>query len=147
MHLPLLGSRLAGGKTLSAFREELREGYAEDLQLPAVSVEAEFRVGVMGAVRAPGVYWVDPSFGLFELLSQAGGFLDDAAEDRIILTRSSGRSYTIDSSRLQDPATAEATLALRSGDRIVVPERSRWNWGIFLQSLTLVATIVNIATR
>lgn len=147
VHLPLLGARQASGKTVSVFREELREGYAQDLQLPAVSVQAQFRVGIIGAVRAPGVYWVDPSYGVFEVLSEAGGFLDNAAEDKIVVTRASGESYRIDAARLHEPGSAEALLALRSGDRVVVPEGGGWNWGIFLQSLTLVVTILSVATR
>ena len=147
VHLPLLGPRQALGKTVESFRQELRAGYSEDLQLPAVSVQAQFRVGILGAVRSPGVYWVDPSYGVFELISTAGGFLEDAKEDEIVMTRATGESYQIMAARLQIPGSAEAALALRSGDRLVVPEGGGWNWGIFLQSLTLVATIVNIATR
>jgi polysaccharide export outer membrane protein len=147
VHLPLLGARTAAGKSVSEFREELRLGYAEDLQLPVVSLEAHFRVSILGAVRASGVYWVDPSYGIFDLLSEAGGFTDRAEEDRMVITRRSGESYRIDAERLQVPGTGESLIALRSGDRLVVPERGRFNWGIFLQTLTLAVTLTSVITR
>ncbi|MDT8341270.1 MAG: polysaccharide biosynthesis/export family protein [Longimicrobiales bacterium] len=147
IHLPLLGAREAAGKTVAAFREELRAGYAEDLQLPVVSLEAEFRVSVLGAVRAPGVYWVNPTYGVFDLLSRAGGFQANAKEDQIVMTRAGGESYRIDAERLQDARSGESLLTLRSGDRLVVPEGGWWDWRVFLQSLTLAATVVGIAVR
>lgn len=147
VHLPLLGALRAAGKTVPQFREELREGYARDLQLPAVTLQALFRVSIIGAVRSPGVSWVDPSYGVFELLSEAGGLADNAKQDGIVVTRATGASYQIDAELLQVPGSAESALALRAGDRVIVPKRSGWNWGIFLQSLTLVVTIANIASR
>lgn len=146
-HLPLLGALQVAGKTVNALRQELRTAYAEDLRLPVVSLDAHFRVGIIGAVRAPGLYWVDPSYGVFELISEAGGFLEDAKEGEITMTRSGGQAYRIDAERLQVPGSAEAALALRSGDRLVVPEGGGWNWSLFLQSLTLVATVAGIVTR
>jgi polysaccharide export outer membrane protein len=147
VHLPLLGPRQASGKTIEAFRAELRSAYAEDLQLPVVSVQALFRVSVLGAVRAPGVYWVDPSWGIFDLMSEASGFLEHAAEDRIVISRRNGESYRIDAALLQQPGSGEALIDLRAGDRLVVPENRGFNWGIFLQAATLVATIASLATR
>lgn len=146
-HLPLLGALQVAGKTVGTLRQELRVAYAEDLRLPVVSLNANFRVGIIGAVRAPGLYWVDPSYGVFELISEAGGFLEDAKEGEITMTRSGGEAYRIDAARLQVPASAEAALNLRSGDRLIVPEGGGWNWSVFLQSLTLVATVAGILTR
>lgn len=147
VHLPLLGARQIEGKTLAEFREELREGYSQDLQLPIVTLEASFRVSVLGAVRSPGVYWVEPSWGVFDLLSESGGFLENAKEDEMVMTRRGGESYRLDARNLTQRGSGESLLALRSGDQLVVPEGGSFNWGIFLQALTLVTTVVSIATR
>lgn len=147
VHLPLLGELSAADRTVALLRDELRTRYAEDLRLPVVSVTAEFRVSVLGAVRSPGVYWVEPGFGVFELISVAGGLTEHAEEEEVTITRRSGEAYRIDAARLLVAGSPEASLMLRSGDRLVVPEGRRWNWGVVLQSLTLVATIVNIANR
>lgn len=147
VHLPLLGERTAAGKTVDLFREELRQACAMDLQLPVVSLEAQFRVSILGAVQAPGVFWVDPSYGVFELISAAGGMTDDAQPHNIVISRASGERHLIDADRLQFASSPEALLDLRAGDRLVVPRKRGLDWRIVLQSLTLVATIVNIAAR
>lgn len=147
VHLPLLGPTQAAGLSVAEFREELRSGYARDLQMPVVSVQAQFRVSVLGAVRASGLYWANPDWGVFDLLAEAGGFVQDAEEDRIVITRRSGESFSIDAELLQVPGSGEASIALRAGDRLVVPEAGGFNWGIFLQVLTLAVSITSIATR
>lgn len=146
VHIPLLGPLVATGKTVSELRAEVRAGFEKDLQLPVVSLEARFRVSVLGAVRSPGVYWVDPTFAAFELVSLAGGFTDRAVEDGLTISRLGGQTVSLGS--LNDQESRQwIGSQLRSGDRLVVPERGRWNWGILLQSLTLVATIVSISVR
>ena len=147
VHLPLLGAVEAARKTVDVLRQELREGYERELQLPVVSLTALFRVSILGGVRFSGVYWVEPSYGLFELISEAGGFTQDAQEDKMIIIRASGESYQIDAARLREAASAESLMRLNSGDRLVVPEDPGFNWSIFLQTLTLVGVIVSIAVR
>ena len=146
-HLPLLGAVEANRKTVDALRQELREGYERELQLPVVSLTALFRVSILGGVRFSGVYWVEPSYGIFELVSEAGGFTQDAQEDKMTINRLSGESYQIDVARLREAGSAESLLRLNSGDRLVVPEDPGFNWTVFLQTLTLVGVITNIVVR
>ena len=147
VHLPLIGAVEAAGRTVDMLRQELRDGYQRELQLPVVSLTALFRVSILGGVRFSGVYWVEPSYGIFELISEAGGFTQDAQEDKIMIIRASGESYNIDAARLQEAGSAEALMRLDSGDRLVVPEDPGFNWTVFLQTLTLVGVITSIVVR
>ena len=145
VHLPLLGAVDAAGKTVQQLRKELRSGYGRDLQLPVVSLTPLFRVSVLGAVRSPGVYWIDPGYGLFELISEAGGATDRARHDGVQITRR-GRRSRIDAT-LPGPGRTPSEVALRSGDRVLVSEARRISWFAALQGLTLVVSVATLVVR
>lgn len=143
-YLPVLGAVQAGGMTLSALRAELRRLYSEALRSPAVSVTPVFAVSVLGAVQRPGLYHVDPTQTLFDAVSLAGGFRDDARSDRVRLVRN-GESIEVNARYVLEHGGSDLALSLRSGDRIVVPEGRQWRWlDLFygLQSVVLLVTLV-----
>lgn len=144
VHLPVLGAVRAGGVEIGALRAELREMYGEALRSPVVSVTPVFGVSVVGAVQRPGLYHLEPTQTVFDAISVAGGFRDNARTDHIRLVRSGG-VVEINARGTLELGGDDLALALRSGDRIVVPERRQWSvrdvlWG--LQSVALLITLI-----
>jgi protein involved in polysaccharide export with SLBB domain len=146
IYLPILGAVRAADVPLSRLREMLREGYSSVIQNPVVTVTPQFRVSVLGSVRRPGLYTVTPTHSLFDVLSEAGGFMPDADEGEVRVVRE-GRVLEFDLERALETGEGLEMEPLRSGDRIVVPQGSGWTGarirGILfaLQSVLLVWNI------
>jgi protein involved in polysaccharide export with SLBB domain len=94
---------------------------------------------VIGEVVRPGLYSVDPTLNVFDLLAVAGGPTSMAKQDRIQLVRG-GEQIRVS---LDPAAVARATLrelGVRSGDQLLVPRKAitRDEWGILLQLVNTV---------
>lgn len=114
-------------------RSELSDAVVAHLQKyvrePDVRVRVLQRVGVVGAVGRPGVYWVQPDMALAEVIMRAGGPGQGARTDRIEVTRAGRR--VIDRKTyarlVRDGRTVEESN-VQPGDEIRVPERTQRNW-------------------
>ena len=142
--VPILGALDVGGVSLGEVRLKLREGYATAMRSPVVTITPLFRVSVLGEVRVPGLFQVDPTMTLHQVISMAGGFGQEAKEDEVQVAR--GDSILEIGSPL-----APVGFDLRSGDRIIVSRESNFFAGrgvnLFLQSAVLLATIINFASN
>jgi len=150
VYLPVLGPVYAGGISLDALRRQLREAYREVIHEPVVTVTPLFRVSVLGAVNRPGLYRVDPSQSLFDVLSLAGGMRQDAKEDELRLIRD-GQVLEINAERALETGEALLALALRTGDRIVVPKKqtllTAQNVFYVLQAAVVAISILQLINR
>ncbi|HKJ01274.1 MAG TPA: polysaccharide biosynthesis/export family protein [Longimicrobiales bacterium] len=127
VYLPLLGAVRTAGLPISRLRAQLRSSYAEVMKNPVVTVTPVFHVGVLGEVRSPGVQPVTPTQTLLDVIGMAGGFTNNADENKIRIIRA-GQVIHIDASRVLEggenagkAAEELANLHLRSGDQILVP--------------------------
>lgn len=144
VNLPGLGAMDVAGMELGALRGQLRDAYGTSLKAPAVSITPIFSVSVLGAVQRPGLYQVDPSQNLFDAISLAGGFRPDAKEDEVKVVRN-GRVIPVNAEAALEQGAPVLALALRSGDRVIVPRGNSIRLlDIFygLQSLVLVISLV-----
>lgn len=145
VHLPVLGGVRAAEIPLEQLRRELRTRYGEALKNPVITVTPLFRVSVLGAVQRPGLYRVDPTQSLFDVISLAGGLRENAKAQDLRVIRD-GSVLEINAKRALETGEAALGLSLRSGDRIVVPERgpsifTPQNIYFMLQSVVLLLTI------
>ena len=137
--LPRLGPTQVGGQDPAALTARLVESYASFLQHRSIEVVLLRRIQVLGAVRNPGIYTVEPTMTVSDALALAGGTTTEGNPRRIDLIRG-GR-------RLPVSLTADTRLAatsIRSGDQLFVPERS-WlsrNSGIVAGSVTGVLSLL-----
>jgi protein involved in polysaccharide export with SLBB domain len=112
---------------------------------PEIAVQPLIRVSVLGDVRTPGLYPVDPGVSLIQLLTIAGGPSERANLSRTQVIRD-GRAFTVD---LQSALAGSAAgqVALYSNDVVYVPTRrgafSRDNVAL---AATLAALAVSIVT-
>ena len=114
------------------------------LNNPAIEVTLLRRLAVLGAVSKPGLYPVDQTMTVADVLALAGGASADGKQDRAEVRRNGKRirGDLSQSSRVSD-------LTLRSGDQIYVPQRS-WisrNPWLFTSLLGAAGAITVIATR
>ena len=126
VYLPFLGAVQVVGVSLDRLRNQLREGYETILKEPVVTITPQFRVGVMGEVRGPGIYPIDPTVDLLELIQLAGGFTGNAKANEVRIVRS-GQVIQMNVQRALEEAADLSGLVLQSGDNVVVPRRSSVN--------------------
>jgi len=122
----------------------LQEQYRRYLVNPSIEVTILRRVNVMGAVQRPGLYPVDPTVTIADVLALAGGSTAIGDPSRIRLIRD---GETISTSLGGDTRIGESPI--RSGDQIVVPERN-WitrNAGVVAASISAVVTLIVAFSR
>ena len=86
--LPILGRREVAGLTPDSLRTQLLAEYGEYYKDPVMDVTVLRRISILGAVKKPGLYPVDPTVSLSEALALAGGMTPLADADDIRLIRS-----------------------------------------------------------
>lgn len=147
VQIPGLGViRVAGLNPLEVsqrLREQLiRRGIAD----PEIAVQPLVRVSVLGEVRSPGLYPVEPGTSLLQMLTVAGGPTERADLRKAVVVRE-GRQIPVDiQAALRGGETGR--LVLYSNDVIVMPRRSdlfsRENVGLMVSVASLITSIVNI---
>jgi polysaccharide export outer membrane protein len=139
VHVPLAGNVAVGGATSVQAAQRIAQalksgGYFVDpvVTVSLVQTRSE-RVSVLGEVRTPGTYAIDPSTTVFDLLAQAGGETPNGA-DVVYVRRHEAdghvASFPVD---LQSLGGAGGTAALgaenqaagrrlEGGDELYVPQ-------------------------
>ena len=115
--LPVLGQRNVTDIPAGELKRRLLAAYAEELRNQQVDVILLRRVTVLGAVNTPGVYLVDATVKLSQVLAMAGG---TTREGTLKGTRVRRGARTV---RFSDDSSYSG-YSLASGDEIIVPERS-----------------------
>jgi polysaccharide export outer membrane protein len=142
--LPRLGPVDVSRVSADSLKRMLVGRYAEFLRDPAIDVTVLRRVTIVGAVRTPGVYHVDPTMTLAGALALAGGASPDGKKDQVELRRQGERVPA----KLGERARI-ADTPLRSGDELFVPERS-WisrNFGLVLAGVSTATSLFFIISR
>jgi protein involved in polysaccharide export with SLBB domain len=117
--LPHIGRLEVGRLSTDSLRALLISRLSESLRDPAVEVTVLRRVAVLGSVRNPGLYYVDPTITVAGVLALAGGVSPDGNQKRLELRRGG--------ERLQVQLNEQSSLAdspVQPGDQLWVPERS-----------------------
>lgn len=117
--LPRVGAVTVTGLTIGTLQDSLRERYAAYLRDPVVTVTVLRRVGLQGEVRAPGLYYVDPTVTLRDVIAQGGGLTEAANPGEVDVVRG-GRQFSLTGGAGERAPISE----LRSGDAIIVGRRS-----------------------
>jgi polysaccharide biosynthesis/export protein len=138
---PLLGRVAAGGLSIRAVEDKVRQGLAEGfLKDPQITVTVDQyrsqQIFVMGEVKQPGPLQFTGSMTLIEALARAGSITEHAGAEAVIVRSATGvaaapaqvptegaaRGDTIrvDLQKLQSGTLAQ-NVTLRAGDTIFVP--------------------------
>ena len=143
--LPLIGLVRVAARDFEEVRREVAAGFDRELSQGEISLTPLLRIAVLGEVREPSLYAVDPTHTLADVLALAGGLSPSADASRITLVR--------DGAAIELSAGERGGLdqGLRSGDQIVVGRRS-WvseNLAIIVSAATslTVAVITTLLLR
>jgi polysaccharide biosynthesis/export protein len=124
----LLNEVQASGLTTNELKQHIQEGLAQFVADPVVSViVTEVRsqmVHIVGGVARPGAYPLAAPLTVVELLARAGGLVDFAKKDSIVIIRSeagTARRLSFNYKEFADGNNLQQNIILRSGDVIVVP--------------------------
>jgi polysaccharide biosynthesis/export protein len=131
--LPKLGPVDLTGWSPDSVKRWVLQAYNTYLRNPSIEVIALRRINVLGSVRTPGLYSVDPTMTVADVLALAGGATPDGKPDRVQLQRS-GKTLMVKVAQ----ATRLVDMPLRSGDQLFVPQRS-WssrNLGLLIGTAT-----------
>jgi protein involved in polysaccharide export with SLBB domain len=137
--LPRLGPIPVAGISADSVRQLIVTTYARYLRDPAVDVTVLPRVTILGAVRNPGVHNLDPTLTLADALALAGGAAPEGKRNQVELRR---RGERVPVKLSLDARLAETPI--RSGDQLVVPERSWFsrNIGLVLGAASLGISVI-----
>ena len=116
--LPLLGQQKITGIPPATLKQRLLQEYGEQLRNQEVQIILLRRVRILGAVQNPGLFHVDPTMTLGDAVALAGGATPQGKLDGIRVFRG---GFEI---RSDLDTSAPVIDAIRSGDQIIVPERS-----------------------
>jgi protein involved in polysaccharide export with SLBB domain len=116
---PKIGALRVTEMSPDSLKRLLVARYTSYLRNPSIEVTFLRRVRIMGAVRNPNLYYVEPTMTLADAIALAGGVSNEGRADRIELRRN-GQKLTV--TLTQETKIADSPI--RSGDQIYVSERS-----------------------
>jgi polysaccharide export outer membrane protein len=134
---PLVGRIDASNVSTDSLRVMLIERYDYYLKEPYITVTPLFRVNVMGEVAAPGLYNVDATVSLADLLAMAGGIKESGSNKKIMMVREN-QVVQEDLSLALKKGRAIDEIGIRSGDKIVVG-KSAFRFG----NVTMLAAVAS----
>ena len=146
--LPYLGAVNVAGTSIDDLRGQLVSGYSDAMRNPVVSVTPLFRIGIIGEVRAPGLYFIISTDNLFDVIGQAGGFTPTADQSSIRILREGGL-VEIDAEeaiKTGDILPIRA-LMLRSGDNVIIPRSGGLQFRDWLAIIGVALSTVLVVDR
>lgn len=142
--LPYLGEVHVAGMQPDQLRDSLRAAYAEYRRNASIEVAVLRRISVLGEVTRPGLYLVDRTLTMRDLIANAGGITQQGDARRIYLIRD-GQELLV-----RDQGVGLAGVELQSGDQLVVARRP---WlelnllGVASTAAVLVSVLVPLIQR
>jgi polysaccharide biosynthesis/export protein len=146
VQIPGLGVIRAAGLDPTEVHEKLQQALrARGFDQPELSVQPLIRVSVLGDVRSPALYPVEPGTSLIQLLTIAGGPGERANLRKTRVVRD-GRAFTVDMESAL-AGSAAGRIVLYSNDVIVVPRKSgvtRETLSFALGAMSVLLSAVNV---
>jgi polysaccharide export outer membrane protein len=85
-----------------------------------VTIIPRFRIAVLGEVRTPGLYTVDPTLSVLDVVALAGGSTPVGNLGKIKVFRGGGETrVSFEEESLRGRSLQE--IGIRSGDQVIVP--------------------------
>ena len=138
--LPIIGAVTATTLPAAELKADLEREYAERTRNQSVQVVYLRRIRVLGEVRNPGLFHVDPTMAFGDVLALAGGATGSGSLDDVRLLRDGN----VVAEGLD--VAASAGTHLQSGDQVFVPKTSWFSRnGVFLIGAAVSAAGVVVA--
>ncbi|MCZ7609044.1 MAG: SLBB domain-containing protein [Ignavibacterium sp.] len=138
VNLPIIGAIDTKNKDFNRLKLEIESRYDSLYKDPHLSVNALFRINILGEVRNPGFYYVSDYEKFAAILAFAGGTNENADLDNITLIRNN-QQIDIDINKIIKVGSTANEFGLQSGDQVFVPR----DWWVSNSSwITIVASAV-----
>jgi polysaccharide export outer membrane protein len=130
--LPLIGQVHAAGQSVDQLSGEIETRLADGYLIhPQASIFIEefrnLKATILGGVRSPGLYELKGQTTLLELISKAGGLIEDASNEAIIRRNDSNPEgqevITINLNELMEQGQLSRNLTILNGDNIFIPKK------------------------
>lgn len=129
--LPLIGQVHAAGQSVDQLSGKIETRLADGYLIhPQVSIFIEefrnLKATILGGVRSPGLYELKGQTTLLELISKAGGLIEDASNEAIIRRHDSTEAQetiTINLNELMEQGQLSQNLSIMNGDNIFIPKK------------------------
>jgi protein involved in polysaccharide export with SLBB domain len=115
---PKIGPLPVNRVSTDSLESLLVSSYAAYLQNPSIDVTFLRRVNVLGEVKSPGLYDVDPTMTVNDVIALAGGVTSEGNLKKIELLRRGERKPV-----QLSPHARLTDATLRSGDQLRIPQR------------------------
>ena len=146
LHLPFIGVIKTSNLDFKEIKSKIEFRYDSLYKNPQLTVNALFRINVLGEVRNPGFYYVSDYEKFTAILAFAGGTTGSADLENIKLIRNFEEIHLDVETIIQEGSSA-TDFGLQSGDQVFVP-RTWWSdargFTIILSALALIVTIIAI---
>lgn len=145
LEYPVLGEVDARGLAVSDLRDRIRRGLEAIFNSPFVTVRPQFRMAVLGKVERPGLYTVDPTLSVLDVVALAGGASSSGNLNGVKLLRDGDQLRLALEGGIKGHTLQE--IGVRSGDQIIVPRRflSREDFILILQVVQIAVSVAILA--
>jgi polysaccharide export outer membrane protein len=147
--LPLIGTIEVEEISTDSLKLLLIDKYSIYLKDPYLTVVPLFRINVMGEVVSPGLYTVDSTLGLSDILALAGGSKESGDINKIKVLRD-GLIVTKNLKQEMNGDTPIEEFGILSGDQIIVGKKggiSVRDWAIIASMVSATALMVDVLSR
>ncbi len=142
--LPLIGIINTSNKDFKEIKSEIEFRYDSLYKDPHLSINALFRINILGEVVAPGFYYVSDYEKFTAILAFAGGTTGAADLEDIKLIRNF-EEIQIDVEDIIREGNTATDFGLQSGDQVFVP-RNWWADNAVWVTVAISATALIITT-
>jgi len=142
INLPQIGIINTNNTDFKEIKSTIEFRYDSLYKDPHISVNALFRINILGEVTNPGFYYVSDSEKFTAILAFAGGTREDADLGNIKLIRNF-ESIELDVETIVQEGSTAMDFGLQSGDQVFVP-RTWWtdNSGWVTIAISAAALII-----
>lgn len=150
LEYPVIGELEVRDLTVAQLRDRIRQGLETIFNNPFVTVRPQFRMAVLGKVERPGLYVVDPTLSVLDVVALAGGPNPSGNLNGVKLLRGGDELRLALEGGVRGRTLQE--IGVRSGDQIIVPRKflSREDVILILQAVQIavsVAVLVNVISQ
>jgi len=145
LEYPVMGELEVRDLTVAQLRDRIRQALEAIFNSPFVTVRPQFRMAVLGKVERPGLYVVDPTLSVLDVVAMAGGPSSSGNLNGVKLLRGEDQLRLALEGGIRGRTLQE--IGVRSGDQIIVPRKflSREDIILFLQIIQVAISAVLLA--
>ncbi len=145
--LPLIGKVNVSRFTTESLESYLQQEYSSYLRNPIIQTLPLIRISVLGLVRTPGLYRVEPDRPLWDVIELAGGPNEHGDVMRMYITRG-GEIINDDLIAAYEEGVSLREVGIETGDQIMVPyHRGPFPWRTMVSFASLGVSILAIWLR